>query len=140
MEYLRRALGRMKSKDETPVPSKPPLTEEEINKAEMSFLGEGKLPSNKDIADKLERTIEEVNDVRRKMNERLLGVATTQPKANFFFRPSFPRNQDPESSKFPIPYKNSGGRRTNKNKKKHKKLSRQRRHHSKKNRKSTKRK
>jgi len=139
MDYLRKVLG-MKSKDETPVPSKPPLTEEEINEAEMSFLGEGKPPSNKDIADKLERTIEEVNDVRRKMNERLLGVATTQPKANFF-RPSFPRNQDPESSNFPIPYKNSGGRRTNKNKKKHKKLSRRRRHyHSKKNRKSMKRK
>lgn len=138
MEYLR---NLMKSKDETPVPvpSKQPLTEEEIYKAEMFFLGKGKTPTEEEIANKLERNIKEVNDVRRKRDERLLGMATTQPKATFF-RSSFPRNQDPDSSNFPIPYKNSGGRRTNKNKKKHKKLSRQRRHHSKKNRKSTKRK
>ncbi len=64
MAYFRKFLG-MKSEDKTPVPSKPPLTEEEIRKAEMFFLvKEGKVPSNQQIADKLGRNIEEVNVFR----------------------------------------------------------------------------
>ena len=145
MAYFRKFLG-MKSEDETPVPSKPPLTEKEISNAQMYFLRGGQTPSNQDIANYLKRNINDVNkffnDVRQKRNERVLGVATTQPKS--FFNPFFPLNQgnqgnqgNQESSNFPI-YKNSGGRRTNKNKKNCKKLSRRR--SNKKNRKSMKRK
>ena len=136
-DKIRRALGM--TKDETPVPSKPPLTEKEIIDAERYFFTEvftekGKVPSNQDIANYLKRNINEVNDVRREINERFLGLAT-QPKKATFFRADFLRNQ--ESSNFPV-YKNSGGRRTNKNKKNCKKLSRRR--SNKKNRKSMKRK
>jgi hypothetical protein len=65
MDYLRRALG-MKSKDETPVPSKPPLTEEEVFNTERNhFLIKGlQNPSNQQIAEILGRTIEEVNVFR----------------------------------------------------------------------------
>lgn len=62
MDYLRRAL-RMKS--ETPVPSKPPLTEEEVfNIVDDYRIRDLPSPTNQQIAVILGRNIEEVNVIR----------------------------------------------------------------------------
>lgn len=149
MDYIRRALG-MKPKDETPVPSKPSLTADEVyDVVRNHFLIKGlPSPSNQQIADILGRTIEEVN-VFRPPGPYLHTRYDDKPGDE-----SSPIHDDSERMKILAPLigtegkstpSTQGGRKnhktiSNKNKKKHKKLSRRRRHHSKKNRKSMKRK
>jgi hypothetical protein len=125
MNFLRTVFGI--PKNETSV--KPPLTKKEVDDAVNDFLKDGNPnPSNKEIAEKLGRTIVEVNDFRRYVpsvlhtyydsdsdGEEMIGKSTST----------------------------QGGRKnnktiSNKNKKKHKKLSRRR--SNKKNKKSMKRK
>jgi hypothetical protein len=117
-------LGRLFEKARPTSSSVQDLTKKEVDDAVNDFLKDGNPnPSNQQIAEKLGRTIKDVNSVRRYVPSLL--------------HTRYDSDGENEASQ--------GGRKnnktiSNKNKKKHKKLSRQHRHHSKKNRKSMKRK
>lgn len=131
MSFLRRFFGI--PKNETSV--KPPLTKKEVDDAVNDFLKDGNPnPSNQEIAEKLGRTIKEVNVFRRYV-----------PSVLHTKYDSDSSGSDSDSGEEIIGKSTStqGGRKnnktiSNKNKKKHKKLSRRR--SNKKNRKSMKRK
>jgi hypothetical protein len=127
MNFLRTVFGI--PKNETSV--KPPLTKKEVDDAVNDFLKDGNPnPSNKEIAEKLGRTIVEVNVFRRYVPS--------------VFHTYYDSDSDSDGEEM-IGKSTStqGGRKnnktiSNKNKKKHKKLSRRR--SNKKNKKSMKRK
>jgi hypothetical protein len=139
MNFLRRAFGinNEASVSVPDAPSKPPLTQQEVDDIVKDFLIEGRpSPTNQQIAEKLGRTIEEVNVLR-------------PPGPYLHTRYDSDGENEAITEKMEIlnkPIGSQGGRKnhktiSNKNKKKYKKLSRRRRHHhSKKNRKSMKRK
>ena len=139
MNFLRRALGINNEASVPDAPSKPPLTQQEVDDIVKDFLIEGRpSPTNQQIAEKLGRTIEEVNVLRPP--GPYLHTRYDSDGENEAI------HYDTEKMEILNPLIGSqGGRKnhktiSNKNKKNYKKLSRRRRHHSKKNRKSMKRK
>jgi hypothetical protein len=65
MNFLRRALGINNEASVPAAPSKPDLTQQEIDDIVKDFLIKGRpRPTNQQIAEKLGRTIEEVNNLR----------------------------------------------------------------------------
>jgi len=116
-------LGRLFGSGTPSSSSVQPLTQKDVDEAVNDFIKEyNPNPTNQQIADKLKRSVKEVNVFRRYVPSVL-----------------HTRYND-RSSKVSKPPEFKNGGKSKKKSNKYKKLSRRRRHHSKKNRKSMKRK
>jgi hypothetical protein len=152
MNFVRSVFGfKPKDETETPVPSVTTLTEDEVYDTVKDFLTKGlPNPSNKQIADKLGRTIEEVNVVRPRGPKLHSYYDDDDNKLGANEAPSSIHYDSEERREILAPLigkstLTQGGRKnhktvSNKNKKKHKKNTTLRRRYKNKNRKSIKRK
>jgi DNA-directed RNA polymerase specialized sigma subunit len=123
-------LGRLFGSGTPSSSSVQPLTQKDVDEAVNDFIKEyNPNPTNQQIADKLGRSVEEVNVFRN-----------PPPHSYLHNRYNDHKYHSSQVSKTPLrdlsDFKNGG--KSKKNSNKHKKLSRRRKHHSKKNKKSMK--
>lgn len=127
---------------EKPTPSVSHLTAEQVDDVVKDFLIKGNPnPSNKEIAEKLGRSIEEVNNIRIAPHDSHSHTRYEDKHYEPRELSSTPlKSGDVIKTLQPLQGRSTGGKSKKSLNKNNKKLSRRRRHHSKKNKKSMKRK